>query len=66
MPKEWYETINIGNRVLCWVSDGNPDLKDFAEWIIDYDVDEEYPFTTLFGDQYLFATPVVCDDLKNN
>lgn len=64
-PKEWYETASEENPVLCWVSDTTKDDKSVAEWVTDYQTSTGYPFGTLHN-SYKFATPVVCDDLKNN
>jgi hypothetical protein len=65
-PKEWYETVSEENRVLCWVSDDDPNSKEFAEWIRGYNKDSEFSFKSYGNNYRKYATPVTCDDLSRN
>ena len=66
VPKKWYEMVSSENPVLCWV-EGKNTAKWIDCWVKDHvsKSGKEQPFKSGYL-WYYEATPVTCDDLKNN
>jgi len=56
---------DIGDGVLCWVSDYNrtPDKNDFLRVIKEYDKSRDYPYRSK-EKGYRFATPLTLEEVK--
>jgi len=56
---------DIGDGVLCWVSDGNriPCKHDYLRFITAYDKNRDYPYRSKEAG-YRFATPLTLEEVK--
>ena len=62
---EWED--DIGDGVLCWVSDFNriPDKHDYVRLITAYDKDSDYPYRSI-SVGYRFARPLTLEEAKKH
>jgi len=63
IERKWED--DIGDGVLCWVSDNNctPDKSDFLRIITAYDKEREYPYESE-DEAYRFATTLTLEEVK--